>query len=115
EGFGGHLESMVLPSIAIGLAATPLLARSAAASPRQVLAAEHVTPARALGASGLELVRRHLVRNALPPAITLLALQAAALLFGAVVVEQTFGLPGLGAEMIAAAGQRDFPVVQALT
>ncbi|MET9242443.1 ABC transporter permease [Nonomuraea sp. NPDC003709] len=115
ETFGERLRSMVLPSLTIGLAAMPLLARSGAASLRQVLAADHVTTARSLGLSGWPLIRRHLLRNALPPAVTLLAVQAAALLFGAVVVEQTFGLPGLGAEMVNAAGQRDFPVVQALT
>jgi ABC-type dipeptide/oligopeptide/nickel transport system permease component len=115
SGFGGHLRSIVLPSITIGLAVTPLLARSAASSLRAVLAADHVTTARSVGVQGWTLVRRHLLRNALPPALTLLAVQAAALLFGAVVVEQTFGLPGLGAEMIEAASQRDFPVVQGLT
>ncbi|MFD1535479.1 ABC transporter permease [Nonomuraea guangzhouensis] len=115
ESFGERLRSMVLPSLTIALAAMPLLARSGAASLRQVLVADHVTTARSLGLSGWPLVRRHLLRNALPPAVTLLAVQAAALLFGAVVVEQTFGLPGLGAEMVNAAGQRDFPMVQALT
>ncbi|MET7328143.1 ABC transporter permease [Nonomuraea sp. NPDC005650] len=115
ESFGERLRSMVLPSLTIGLAAMPLLARSGAASLRQVLAADHVTTARSLGLSGWPLVRRHLLRNSLPPAVTLLAVQTAALLFGAVVVEQTFGLPGLGAEMVNAASQRDFPVVQALT
>lgn len=115
EDFAEHLRSMILPSLTIGLAVTPLLARSAAASIREVVAADFVTTARSVGLSGWGLVRRHLVRNALPPAITLLAVQTAALLFGAVVVEQTFGLPGLGAEMIGAASQRDFPVVQALT
>lgn len=114
-GFTGHLESMVLPSITIGLAVTPLLARSAATSLREVVAADHVTTARSLGSGGWPLIRSHLLRNALPPAITLLTIQAAGLLFGAVVVEQTFGLPGLGAEMVGAAGQRDFPVVQAIT
>ncbi|SDH00061.1 peptide/nickel transport system permease protein/glutathione transport system permease protein [Sinosporangium album] len=113
--FGDRVRSMILPSLTIGLAVMPLLARSAAASLSQVLTADHVTTARSLGVSGWPLVRRHLLRNALPPAITLLAIQAAALLFGAVIVEQTFGLPGLGAEMITAASQRDFPVVQALT
>ncbi|MEU7860834.1 ABC transporter permease [Nonomuraea sp. NPDC049141] len=115
EDTGDRLRSMVLPSLTIGLAAMPLLARSGAASLRQVLAADHVTTARSLGLSGWPLIRRHLLRNALPPAVTLLAVQAAALLFGAVIVEQTFGLPGLGAEMVNAASQRDFPVVQALT
>jgi peptide/nickel transport system permease protein len=115
DGFTEHLRAIVLPSLTIGLAVAPLLARSAAASLRQVLTADHVTTARSLGITGWPLVRRHLLRNATPPAITLLAFQASALLFGAVVVEQTFGLHGLGSALISAAAERDFPVVQGLT
>lgn len=111
----GHLRSLLLPAFTIGLAMAPFLARSAAASLREVMASEYVTTARSLGASGNFLLRRHVLRNALPPTVTLLGFQAGALLFGGVVVEQTFALPGLGAEMITAAAQRDYPVVQGLT
>lgn len=114
-GFGGRLESFVLPCITIGVSVSPFLARSAATSLREVVVAEYVTTARSVGASGWFLFRRHMVRNALPPTVTLLGFQAGALLFGAVVVEQVFALPGLGAAMITAAAQRDFPVVQGLT
>lgn len=114
-GFVGQVESYVLPCITIGLAVVPFLARSAATSLRDVVDSEYVTTARSVGGSGWFLFRRHMLRNALPPTVTLLGFQAGALLFGAVVVEQTFALPGLGAEMINAAAQRDFPVVQGLT
>lgn len=114
-GIGGRVRSLILPSITIGLAITPFLARSAATSLREVVASDYVMTARSVGGRGWFLVRRHLLRNAAPPVVTLLGFQAGALLFGAVVVEQTFGLPGLGAEMISAAAQRDFPVVQGLT
>jgi ABC-type dipeptide/oligopeptide/nickel transport system permease component len=114
-GVGGHLRSYVLPWVTIGLALAPFVARSAATSLRDVVAADYVVTARSVGASGLFLFRRHMLRNALPATVTLLGFQAGALLFGTVVVEQTFALPGLGAEMVTAAAQRDFPVVQGLT
>lgn len=114
-GAAGYVRSLVLPSFTIGLAMTPFLARSAATSLREVMVSDYVTTARSVGAKGWFLVRRHMLRNALPPVVTLLGFQAGGLLFGAVVVEQTFALPGLGAEMITAAAQRDFPVVQGLT
>ncbi|MBO9524167.1 MAG: ABC transporter permease [Nocardioidaceae bacterium] len=114
-GLGGHLRSYLLPCLTIGISLSPFLARSAATSLREVVASDYVVTARSVGASGTFLFRRHLLRNALPPTVTLLGFQAGALLFGTVIVEQTFALPGLGAEMITAAAQRDFPVVQGLT
>ena len=114
-GLTGHLRSYALPWLTLGIALAPFLARSAAASLRAVVGADYVVTARSVGASGTFLFRRHMLRNALPPTVTLLGFQAGALLFGTVVVEQTFALPGLGAAMITAAGQRDFPVVQGLT
>lgn len=115
DGVVEHLHSVVLPALTISLGTAAFLARSAAASLSQVLASDHVVTARAAGVSGFALYRRHVLRNALPPVVTMLSFQVAALLLGAVVVEQTFGLPGLGSEMIQAAGERDFPVVQGLT
>lgn len=115
DGFGEHVRAMVLPAFTISLGAAALVARSAAASLRQVLQSDHVVTARSLGVSGPALYRKHVVRNALPPVITMLSFQVAALVLGAVVVEQTFGLPGLGSAMIQAATERDFPVVQGLT
>jgi peptide/nickel transport system permease protein len=114
-GLTGHFRSYLLPWVTIGIALAPFLARSAATSLRDVMASDYVVTARSVGASGSFLFRRHMLRNALPPTVTLLGFQAGALLFGVVIVEQTFALPGLGAEMINAAGQRDFPVVQGLT
>lgn len=114
-GFTGHLRSFLLPWLTIGVALAPFLARSVAASLRDVIGADYVITARSVGASGGPLFRKHMLRNALPPVVTLLGFQAGAMLFGTVVVEQTFALPGLGAEMIDAAAGRDFPVVQGLT
>lgn len=111
----GWVRSMVLPSVVIALVSLPWVARSVATSLTGLLNADFVVTARSLGTSRGALLRRHLLRNSLPPVVTLLALQAGGLLFGAVVVEQVFGLPGLGSALVQAAAQRDFVVVQGLT
>ncbi|WP_083459617.1 ABC transporter permease [Jiangella muralis] len=114
-GVTGWIRSMILPCLTVGLVAAPWVARSVATSIGGILASDFVTTARSLRFSGWSLFLHHLLRNALPPTVTLLALQAGSLLFGAVVVEQVFALPGLGSALLEAAASRDFAVVQGLT
>ena len=111
----GRLRMTVLPAVTLGLAVAPVLVRSLRASLIEVLGAEHVTVARAAGVTGRDLTRRFVLRNAVVPTVALLATIVGYLLFGTVLVEATFGLPGLGQTMIQAAVTRDFPVVQGLT
>lgn len=111
----GRFRSTVLPALTLGLALSPVLIRSLRASLVEVLGAEHVVAARAAGVSGRDLTRRFVLRNAVVPTVALLATTVGYLLFGTVLVEATFGLPGLGQTMIQAAVTRDFPVVQGLT
>jgi peptide/nickel transport system permease protein len=80
-----------------------------------VLNSEYVSAARSLGVSGPRLFRRFVLRNALPPMVTLLAVQTGYLLFGAVIVESTFNLPGLGQGLVSAVNNDDFPLVQGYT
>jgi peptide/nickel transport system permease protein len=110
-----HLRAVVLPGLTMALFLSPVQIRSLRAGILTVLASEHVAAARSLGTPEGRLYRRHVLRNAAGPAVALLAVQAAAMLFGAVVIEATFGLPGLGQAMVLAVQQRDFPVVQGLT
>jgi peptide/nickel transport system permease protein len=110
-----RLRTITLPSFTLGLAVAPLLVRSLRAAMVQVLAADHVVAARAAGVSGLRLVRFFVLRNSLVPTVALLATTVGYLLFGAVLVESVFGLPGLGQTMVQAAISRDFNVVQGLT
>ena len=107
-----NLQQMVLPvlSLALGLAAVVL--RMTRSSMLEVLGEEYVKVARAKGVSERVLVVRHALRNALIPVVTVLGLQLGYLLGGVVIIEQVFGLPGLGWTLLNGVYQRDYPVVQ---
>lgn len=118
-GFGettaDHVRAIVLPALtlAIGLVVVPI--RSLRASIIGVLDTDYVATARALGLSEATIVRRFVMRNAAIPTITIMALELAFLLFGAVVVETTFALPGVGEGLVLAARGRDLPAIQGYT
>ncbi len=113
--FAGHLRSIVLPGLTLGIAMAPPMIRGLRASVVGVLSSEYVSFARALGTGGLRLQRRFVLRNALPPMVNLVAVQSGYFLFGAVVLETAFGLPGMGQGMVLAAVDRDLPLVQGYT
>ena len=110
-----HLRALVLPSLTIAIALAPLLVRSMRSDFIGILDSDYVAMARASGIGGWRLALRHQLPNAVLPTITLLAVSVGYLLFGIVVVEVTFGLPGLGSEMAAAVDGRDYPVIEGLT
>jgi peptide/nickel transport system permease protein len=118
-GFGNslaqHLRAILLPALTMGIAMSPVMIRSLRASIIEVLDSEYVNAARSLGVSKGRLFRRFVLRNAAPSMVTLLAVQSVYFLFGAVVIETTFDLPGLGQGLVIAAGNRDFPLVQGYT
>jgi peptide/nickel transport system permease protein len=118
-GFGDtlpeHLRSIVLPAVTLAVSIAPIQIRSLRASIIAVLGTDYVTTGRALGVSPARLMRRFVLRNAAPPVIAILALDAGFLLFGAVVVESTFALPGVGQGLVLATRQRDLPSIQGYT
>ena len=113
EGVGGWLRSLTLPAVSLAIVASGLLARVTRAGAREVLASDHVQTAVARGLSGPRLIRGHVLRNTAGPVISVTGLQIAGLLAGSVVVEQAFGLGGLGQVLLNAVQQKDFAVVQA--
>lgn len=115
EGFGGHLESLFLPSLTIAAGITPLVVRSLRAELLRVAEADFVTTARAKGLSERRIRYRHVLRNALAPTVTVLAVNISFLVGGTLVIEQVFSLGGVGSLMLQAINNRDFPVVQAVT
>jgi peptide/nickel transport system permease protein len=114
SGFLGHLHSMFLPSLTVAVALCPVIIRSLRASMLNVLGADFVTTARAKGVPGHRLFVRHVLRNAVIPAVTVLGINVGFLIGGTVIVEQVFAIPGVGQLMINAIFERDFPVVQAV-
>jgi peptide/nickel transport system permease protein len=115
SGFTGHLHSMFLPSLTVALALTPVVIRSLRASMLNVLTAEYIVTARSKGVSSRRLFLRHVLRNAVIPAVTVLAINLGYLVGATVIIEQVFAIPGIGQLMINAIFQRDFPVVQGVT
>jgi peptide/nickel transport system permease protein len=105
-------RSLVLPSVTLGLAIAAVVMRMTRASLLEVLELEYVRTARAKGLSERWIVLGHALRNALIPVVTVVGLQAGALLGGAVITETIFALPGVGRLLVDAIFQRDFPIVQ---
>lgn len=115
SGFFGHLRSMFLPSLTAALALSPVVIRSLRASMLTVLGAEYITTARSKGVAGHRLFLRHVLRNAIIPAVTVLGINIGFLIGTTVIIEEVFAIPGVGQLMINSIFQRDFPVVQGVT
>jgi peptide/nickel transport system permease protein len=115
QGFFGHLRSMFLPALVVAIALSPVVIRSLRASMLNVLGADFITTAKSKGVGGPRLFWRHVLRNAVIPAVTVLSINIGFLIGGTVVVEQVFALPGVGQLMLNSIFQRDFPVVQGVT
>jgi peptide/nickel transport system permease protein len=98
---------LVLPALALGLIYLAIYLRIMRASMLEVLNLDFIRTARAKGLSEHRVVVRHVLRNALLPMVTLIGLQASAMLGGSVVVESVFSLPGLGRLAYESVIQRD--------
>ena len=111
----GHLYYMFLPSLTVAIALAPVVIRSLRASMLTVLGADYITTARSKGVPAGRLFVRHVLRNAVIPAITVLGINIGFLIGGTVIIENVFAIPGIGQLMINSIFQRDFPVVQGVT
>jgi len=112
-GFAGHLHSMFLPSLTVAIALCPVIIRSLRASMLDVLGADFITTAPGQGRPRHPAV--HPARAAQrhhPGRTTVLGINIGFLIGGTLIVEQVFGLPGIGSLMIQSIFERDFPVVQ---
>lgn len=106
-------NSLVLPVLTIGLGGTALVARITRVSMLDAAARDFVMLLHAKGLSPAAIYFRHVLRHALIPVVTILALRIGWILGGAVTVEVVFARPGLGTLLIKALNQHDYPVVQA--
>jgi peptide/nickel transport system permease protein len=115
KGFFGHIFHLTLPSLTIALFLAPILVQSLRSAMLDVLTADYIEVARSKGLSERRIMIKHVLRNALIPTITVLAINIGWLLSGAVIVEYVFSIPGLGSLLVRAVGFRDYPVIQGLT
>jgi len=106
------LRSLILPAITLGAAMAAVIMRMTRSSLLEVLQLDFIRTARAKGVLERLIILRHALRNALIPVVTVVGLQAGALLGGAIITETIFALPGVGRLLVDAIFQRDFPIVQ---
>ncbi|MCI2959376.1 ABC transporter permease [Agromyces atrinae] len=106
------LRSLTLPVLTIAIVAGSDLARYVRSATLDVLGQVYLRTARATGQSFGGAIWRHGVRNGIVPVISILAIQLSTTFVGAVIVENVFGLPGLGDMLLTAIRERDFPSVQ---
>lgn len=111
---GDGIDALILPSITIGLFLAGGLARLIRSALIETLTQDYIRTAHAKGLSTLRIVAKHAMRNAIIPPITLLGLQFAVLIGGAVVTERVFARAGLGSMLIDAVLTKDIPLVQGL-
>ncbi|MFD9909911.1 ABC transporter permease [Streptomyces sp. NPDC059063] len=114
SGFLGTVRHLTLPALSLALGALALVSRVTRQAMVDAAAADHVEAARASGVPEREIVRRHVLRNALGPIVTMCGLVMAGMLAGTVVVETAFGLSGIGSLLVGAINTHDFPVAQAV-
>jgi oligopeptide transport system permease protein len=108
---GGAIRNMILPVIVLALPQIAVIARLMRGSMVEVLRANYIRTARAKGLSQARIVLRHGLRAALLPIVSYLGPAVAGILTGSLVVEQIFGLPGIGRYFVEAALNRDYTLV----
>jgi peptide/nickel transport system permease protein len=111
---GPGLRYVILPSLTIALGVMALITRMVRSSVLEVIGEDYIRTARGKGLHRSTVITRHVLRNALLPVITVIALQFGYILGGAVIVETIFAWPGLGLLAVQAINNRDYPLVQAV-
>lgn len=109
---GAALGSLILPAVALALPQAAILARVLRSALIEAGGQDYIRTARAKGLTPGQTLRRHALRNALIPVLTILGMQFSFLLAGAIIIENVFYLPGLGRMIFQAITQRDLIVVQ---
>jgi peptide/nickel transport system permease protein len=104
-------QYLIMPAIVLGTASAAVIARLVRSSLLEVLSSDYIRTARAKGLRDWAVLVRHALKNSLLPVITVMAIQVADLLSGAVITESVFGIPGVGRISVGAIQRRDFPLL----
>ena len=110
-----NLRVMIVPALIAGAASSAGVMRMTRTMVLEVQRQDYVRTARAKGLPVMAVTTRHILRNALVPVVTIIGLQIPAIISGSVIMEQVFGLPGMGQFLLDNISQRDYPMVQAMT
>ncbi len=107
-----NLKQMLMPAFSLALALMAIVLRMTRSAMLEVLGQDYVKTARAKGLGERLVLMRHALKNAMIPVVTVIGVQMGTLFGGTVVIEQIFGLPGMGWTFINGIYQRDYPTVQ---
>ncbi|MGQ9427399.1 oligopeptide ABC transporter permease OppB [Gilvimarinus sp. F26214L] len=108
---GGALQNIILPVVSLALLQIAFVARIARGSMIEVLRSNYIRTARAKGLPGWQIILRHGIKPALLPVVSYLGPAAAGVITGSVVIEQIYGIPGLGRYFVQGALNRDYTLV----
>lgn len=114
QSWSKFLYYLIFPALAIAIPRIAMTAKMLRGSIRNELKRDYVRTAQSRGNPRRAILSRHVVRNAMIPVITFLAISMAEIMTGTIVVEQVFTIPGIGRLLISSISNRDFPVVQAI-
>lgn len=114
EGGLSTLHSLVLPAVTVAFSQIPTLVRSLRAQMLEVLESEFVVTLRAAGIPSRVILFKHVLRNSALPTLMLLGVNISYLIGGTLVVEQVFGIKGIGSLLFTSISSRDFPVIQGI-
>lgn len=106
------LSHMILPAIVLGWSSAGTIARLTRSNLLEIMRNDYIRTARAKGLRERAVVVKHALKNAMLPVVTVMAIQVAGLLSGAVITETIFGIPGVGRLAVDAIGNRDMPLLQ---
>jgi peptide/nickel transport system permease protein len=113
--YSEHIRQAAMPVAVLGLFQGASWTRYVRSSMLDVIRLDYVTTARAKGLAERDVILRHVVRNALIPVVTLVALQMPAVFGGAIITEQIFRIPGIGSLLISSILANDTPTIMAVT
>lgn len=114
DSVGGYFGYMIFPAIAIAIPKIAMLVKFLKTSVIRQMNQDYVRTARSKGSSEKWILYHHVLRNALIPVLTFLAMIIAEVLAGSIVLEPVFNLPGLGRLLVVSISNRDYPVVQVI-
>jgi len=114
EDFRMFLKFMIFPAIAVAIPKIAMMVKLLRSSLIREMENDYVRTAKGKGMTNTSILYRHILKNALIPVITFLAMMLADILAGTILVEQVFNLPGLGRLLVSSIANRDYAVVQAI-
>ena len=114
QDFAGAAVYLLFAAVALSIPRIAMTVRMLRSTVQEELGKDYVRTAISRGNDRGQVLRRHVLKNALPPVVTFLAQTLAEIVAGSIVVEQVFVIPGLGRMLVTSIGGRDYPVVQAI-